>query len=255
MPIATQSRSCRSAGRFRRRKRWSGNRSNYELVLPEDSFGNAFSRSTAMSRTNRIIVSFCLVLISTSALAQSGVVDSTQNANQLAILHWYTANQTTSFTTGKTPIAFVYDGASMWVVNFGDNTVSKMRATDGAVLGTFAVGKSPWAVTYDGANIWVTNRGDATVSKLRGSDGAALGTFPVTGSSPTGIAFDGANIWVANSDSNDVTKLRASDGAILGTFTVGGHPLVPEAPLGVAIDGANVWVTNFGDNSVTKLRA
>ena len=96
-----------------------------------------------MSKIIRLTFSFCLVLISTSALAQSGVVDSTQNPNQLAVLHWYTANQTTSFTTGKTPIACAFDGASMWVVNFGDNTVSKLRANDGAVLGTFRWEKAP----------------------------------------------------------------------------------------------------------------
>lgn len=143
-----------------------------------------------MSKTIRLAVSFCLVLISASALGQSGVVDSTQNPSQLAVLHWYAANATTSFTTGKTPIACAFDGASMWVVNFGDNTVSKLRANDGAVLGTFAVGKNPWAAAFDGANIWVTNLGDATVSKLRASDGAVLGTFPVTGTFPAGVAFE-----------------------------------------------------------------
>src|SRR5215831_315549 len=138
------------------------------------------ARSTTMSKTICLTVLSCLVLISTSALAQSGVVDSTQNPNQLAALHWYSANQTISFTTGKTPIAFAFDGFSMWVVNFGDNTVSKLQANDGAVLGTFAVGKNPWAAASDGANIWVTNRGDATVSKLRASDGGA-GDLPGDG--------------------------------------------------------------------------
>src|SRR5215472_7354912 len=197
-----------------------------------------FARSSTMFKTIRLTVSFCLVLISTSVLAQSGVVDSTQNPNQLAVLHWFGANQTTSFTTGTTPIAFAFDGASMWVVNFGANTVSKLRANDGSVLGTFAVGHNPWAAAFDGANVWVTNRGDNTVSKLRASDGVVLGTFSVPGIFPAGVAFDGTNIWVANSDSNFVTKLRASDGANLGSFTVGA------TPLGVAIDGTNVWVTN-----------
>src|SRR5215471_5767209 len=120
-----------------------------------------------MSKTIRLAVSFCLVLISASALAQSGVVDSTQNPNQLALLHWYQANATNSFSAGKTPISFAFDGASMWVVNFGDNTISKLRANDGSVEGTFPVGKNPWAAAFDGANIWVTNLGDATMSELR----------------------------------------------------------------------------------------
>jgi len=57
-----------------------------------------------------------------------------------------------------------FDGANIWVTNWGDGTVSKLRASDGANLGTFAVGGDPNGVAFDGANIWVTNSG--TVSKM-----------------------------------------------------------------------------------------
>jgi len=75
--------------------------------------------------------------------------------------------------------------------------VSKLRASDGALLGIFAVGSNPVGVVFDGANIWVSNNLSNSVTKLRASDGQLLGTFTV-GQEPTGIAFDGANIWVAN---------------------------------------------------------
>jgi hypothetical protein len=102
-----------------------------------------------MFKTIRLAVLFCLALISTSALAQSGVVDSTKNANQLAVQHWYQGNQSAqqsvfpgltiaapSFPTGNGPLALAFDGANMWTVNFGDNTVTKFRAKDASVLGT-----------------------------------------------------------------------------------------------------------------------
>jgi len=60
---------------------------------------------------------------------------------------------------------------------------------------------------FDGAHIWVTNYGDGSVTKLRASDGATLGTFPVGYDFPTGIAFDGANIWVTNEYGVCVSKL------------------------------------------------
>jgi len=222
--------------------------------------------------------------VQSSALA--GVVSSPLNPNQVAILHWYSANQTTSFRVGSSPQGVAYDGASVWVTNRLANTVTKLRASDGSVLGTFtiglgpvgvafdgsniwtanttgnnitkvraldgvtlgffAVGNFPIAVAFDGANIWAANFESATVSKVRASDGTTLGTFAV-GSGPDGLAFDGANIWVANFNSANVTKLRASDGATLGTFTVGIRPT------DVAFDGTNVWVVNEGNNSVNKL--
>ncbi len=43
--------------------------------------------------------------------------------------------------------------------------VTKLRASDGANLGTFPVGTRPLGVAFDGANIWVANSGSSTVSK------------------------------------------------------------------------------------------
>jgi DNA-binding beta-propeller fold protein YncE len=52
------------------------------------------------------------------------------------------------------------------VLNGNDFTVTKLRASDGAALGTFQVGNAPDAIVFDGANIWVANYDDSTVQKL-----------------------------------------------------------------------------------------
>ena len=191
-----------------------------------------------------------------------------------------------TFELTDTGIGAAFDGENIWVANNHMNTVTKMRASDGTVLGTFAVGAAPQSVAFDGANIWVGNLNSNEVTKLRASDGALLGTYPVGGSgnsvvfdgqniwvsnttgnrltkirpdgmflatysaaAPRGIAFDGANIWTANSGANTVTKRRATDGALVGTYTVGNFPT------DVAFDGRNIWVSNWNGGSVTKLRA
>jgi hypothetical protein len=179
---------------------------------------------------------------------QGSQIVNTVNTLQVALLKWYPVNQVTAFAVGTSPTGVAFDGANIWVANAGSTNVTKLRASDGANLGTFAVGINPYGVAFDGANIWVANAGDNTVTKLRASDGAVLGTFDV-GNGPHGVAFDGANIWVANNASNNVTKLRASDGENLGNFAVGTYPYA------VAFDGANIWVADVNSNNVTKLRA
>ncbi len=147
------------------------------------------------------VMSFLAVALSLSA--QQGPI----NPKAVALLRWYPANLTTSFSTvtgAMASWAVTFDGRNIWVAsydpsNWGANgTVTKLRASDGAALGTFTVGARPFALAFDGANIWVANWNDGTVTKLRASDGATLGTFSV-GLWPTGLAFDGSNIWVANS--------------------------------------------------------
>jgi len=134
------------------------------------------------------------------------------NPKAVALLRWYPANLTTSYSVGHHPEGVAFDGANMWVTNYNDNTVSKLRASDGTHQGTFPVGEGPFGVAFDGANIWVVNKEGNSVTKLRASDGTNLGTFPV-GVSPWDATFDGANIWVTNGQSQTVSKLRASSGA------------------------------------------
>jgi hypothetical protein len=156
-----------------------------------------------------------------------------------------------TFSAGtERPQAIAFDGANMWVSNGEDNSVPKIRTSDGVRVGSVSIAFSPRGIAFDGANMWFTHSANS-VTKLRVNDSATLGIFSVGSatSSPSGIAFDGANIWVANSADNTVTKLRASDGATLGTFSVGGRPRK------IAFDGANVWILSDLSHTVTKLRA
>jgi hypothetical protein len=160
------------------------------------------------------------------------------------------------FRVGIQPTGILFDGENIWVSNNSSNSVTKLRASDGADLGTFRVGSYPVGIAFDGYNIWVANYGfdgsGNSVTKLRASDGAFLGEFRV-GNGPRGVAFDGKNIWTANNglngNGNTVTEIRSLDGAVLGTYVVG------TGPEGIAFDGANIWVANNGSGSVTKLRA
>jgi hypothetical protein len=130
-----------------------------------------------VSKSVRLVVFSILAasFLSVPTRAQTGVNIEVQNPLQIATLHWYSANLSTSFTVGNLPHHVAFDGASIWVTNFLDNTVTKLRASDGTVLGTFAAA-TPTGVAFDGANVWVANVNVNTVTKLRGSDGTLLGS-------------------------------------------------------------------------------
>jgi|SRR5215831_15915816 len=51
------------------------------------------------------------------------------------------------------------DGANIWATNTGSNTVTELRACDGALLGKFTVGNAHVGVPFGGANFeWPTSR-------------------------------------------------------------------------------------------------
>src|SRR5206468_2045389 len=68
--------------------------------------------------------------------------------------------------------ALAFDGASLWVASQFKNTLTRVRASDGATLGTVSVGSRPVAVLADASGIWVANLGDNTVTKLSPRDGS-----------------------------------------------------------------------------------
>ncbi len=170
------------------------------------------------------------------------------NPQRVATLHWYAVNETATFPTGSNPRGFAFDGADMWVTNFGGSTVTRIRASDGAAVATYTVGLAPYSIAYDGANMWVVNTGANTVTEVRASDGTTVGTFPV-GDIPRGVAFDGAHVWVTNEHDATVSELDPATGAVLATIAVG------RRPESVAFDGTDLWVTSLDDAELTEIRA
>ena len=69
------------------------------------------------------------------------------NPLQLALLKWapYSGD---AFPVGSGPVGLAFDGASIWVANYTSFSVSKLRASDGAVLGTFGVANPPGGLAF-----------------------------------------------------------------------------------------------------------
>lgn len=71
-----------------------------------------------------------------------------------------------NFEVGKRPRGLAFDGTNIWVANWGSNTVTKLRASDGSLVGTYPVGTNPEAVVFDGLHIWVSNTGSDSLTRF-----------------------------------------------------------------------------------------
>lgn len=172
------------------------------------------------------------------------------NLKLLASRRWDILKSQKSFPSGNGPTAIEFDGTHLWVTNTGDNSVSKILASTGALVQTVAVGRQVQSLAFDGQNIWVTNPGPNSVTKIRASDGVILGFFEsgFANATPYAIAFDGESIWFTDILNNFVIRKNVATGGTTAFVPVG------QFPDAVAFDGAHIWVANTNSGSVTKIR-
>ena len=111
-----------------------------------------------------------------------------------------------TYNVGSWPNGIAFDGENIWVANSVSDNVMKLRKSDGTILATYPVSSGPWGMAYDGNNMLITTRGGHVV-KLRAFDGANLGTIDVgSTSSFNPILFDGNSFWLGLIGDNKVLK-------------------------------------------------
>jgi DNA-binding beta-propeller fold protein YncE len=169
---------------------------------------------------------------------------------------WTTQNATvlglTTVGSGPGPELLQSDGADVWVANVGDNTVSRVRASDGKLLEAWTGASSALGVLVAMGRVLVT--GDNSPGQLYMIDpsqaaGAVTTAASNLGGGPQGIAFDGARVWTANvGGSVSIVTPGATTPWTVTTVTTGFTE-----PIGALYDGANVWVTDITAGTLLKL--
>jgi len=178
---------------------------------------------------------------------------SLRRSNRRAALgQWWRNNQQVTYAVGNAPQGIQSDGADIWVANNGSGTVSRIRASDGALLGTWTGATGASSILIAHGLVFITGYSPATLYYIlpQASPGAVgTWTFLMSGAQPSGITTDGAYIWTAN-NSGYVSQIS------LGTFHFElTHYSGFSAPGGILFDGMNVWVADFGDNKLKKINS
>ncbi len=152
------------------------------------------------------------------------------------------------------PIALLFDGAHLWVVNQGtgarNGSVLKIESATAFKIDEVEVGRYPTDITWDLENIWVSNGEDNSLSVFEADTGAKVDEIAVN-DFPMALAFDGVNIWVAHYDGTIALVSFQSR-------QVNSRIVLDELP-GRTIDlyyaFERVWITNADDESIAKLQA
>ena len=156
---------------------------------------------------------------------------------------------------GLLPIFIESDGADLWVTagNFGSGFVTRVRASDGKLLGTWTGADSCENVLVALGKVFVP--ASSAPGKLYRIDpsqpaGSVTTVSTAVGNNPMGIAFDGERIWTANG-SGSVSQVTPAAAAPFPVVTIVGF----QSPRGILYDGTNVWITDYNASRLIKLQA
>jgi hypothetical protein len=188
-----------------------------------------------------------------------------RSSRRAALGQWWTTSAADSYgltTVGSVPVDCGSDGSDVWVMNRGDGSVSRVRASDGRLLET-------WTGASDGRDVLVAmgrvfTVGNNSLFMLDPSQPAGAVTTVATnlGVGATALAFDGSRIWTANIGSGGGGNGPAGGSGSVSIVTPG--PTIPWSVTtvtgigvvtGLVFDGSNVWVTDYLESSLKRLDA
>jgi hypothetical protein len=141
--------------------------------------------------------------------------------------------------TGQRMTAF--DGADIWVANGASASVSRVRASDGALLETWTGATGAYGVLAAMGKVFATSSSGGT--RLYRIDpaqpaGAVTTVASNIGSFSAQLAFDGGRVWTADGDGTvSIVTPSAALPWTVTTVTIGG------SFNGVLWDGSSTWVT------------
>ncbi len=150
-----------------------------------------------------------------------------------------------SLVVGNEPTAITAGFGSVWVVNEGDGSLTRIDPSGTTLPKTKFVVESPDGITTGLGSVWVSNRADGTVAQVDPDTMEVTRLFPV-GSGPQGIVVSAGGVWVANSLDLTVSHIDPRTG------TVTSDP-VGDTPTAITSDGGSLWVTDAGDATVAQI--
>lgn len=191
------------------------------------------------------------------AVGQGGVWVGNYNDTVIRIDPATASTLTRPIRVGRSPVAIAVGDHDAWVLNQLSDTVSRIDAASGRVVGApIKVDiRDPTGIAYGAGAVWVVGLGSNSIVRIDAATGALLPTLSDS-LGPAAISFGQGSFWVLQADPPSFTE----NGSSVSRYRPSGHPdgspvRVASPSLGIAVGESSVWVTNSAANTVTRINA
>jgi YVTN family beta-propeller protein len=154
---------------------------------------------------------------------------------------------------GSRPAQVAFGSGSVWVLNSGDGTLSRIDPATRSVEKTLTIGAEPTGLATTKDAFWIVSSNptspSVTVRRFETRYGTISSTHRignVVPGAPGAIAAQGQAVWVAPS-TGLLTRLDATTGRTLRTIDPN------SGPVAVAVGAGAVWVTDPDADTVTRI--
>jgi prepilin-type N-terminal cleavage/methylation domain-containing protein len=164
-------------------------------------------------------------------------------------------------TSASSPVSPTLIGTKLYVLNYGDSSLSAVDTTTNTVTSTTALGSNYWAILGSiGTKLYLTSmvaHSGNTVSVFDTASNTITATITV-GTAPTFAVVSGTKLYVINNfngGTGTVSVVDTTTNTVTATVTVGTRPLgatLVGTKLYVYYDGTSISVVDTTTNTVTK---
>jgi YVTN family beta-propeller protein len=152
---------------------------------------------------------------------------------------------------GSQPKGLAAGGGAIWVLNFDDQTLSRIDPATRKVVATKAVGGPPTGLTYGADAVWVTTGfttgQEGSVVRFNARSNQADHPLIAIGNGAQAIAFGLGALWVVNPIDGEVLKIDPSTNSIVKRIQVGASPGA------IGVGAGSVWVASTLDNQILRI--
>jgi YVTN family beta-propeller protein len=173
--------------------------------------------------------------------------------NAVAIVDPHSNRVVGQVPVGSRPTQVAFGSRSIWVVNSGDQTVSRIDPATRSVQTTLTIGASPTGLATTKDALWIVTSNPTSPSVTVRTFETRYGTVRrkrrignVVAGAPASIAAQGKSVWVAPS-TGLLTRLDATTGRSERTIDPN------SGPVDVAVGAGAVWATDPVADTVTRI--
>jgi hypothetical protein len=146
---------------------------------------------------------------------------------------------------GINPRYNCFDGEDIWVANFTGNSVTRVHASDGRVLGTWTGANAAHNTIAAAGFMYVTGQlNPGTIFRIDPTQAPGVATLVENnlGAFPRSITYDGLNLWTANDGGGAGLGSITRYNILTDTETTFGVGF--GQPAGIVFDGIHLWVVD-----------